>query len=874
MARSGQTVTLGSNLAVSGGALNITGGNLAIGNNTLTIDGPFTCDEVNSLVANGSTSTLNFTNTGNATVYFDQSNYSVSNQLGTLNFNRSGSTLTLGNHVYVASAVNLTAGKLAIGNNAGLIINGTINHNATNCIVGGSNTNLQVAGSGGNVSLYLDQTTPGTTNQIGTLSINRIGTTTSMTSDLVVGNGLNLINGKLAIGSNTLSINGSVASTIVNCVESNGSSSLNIGGSGALTFPVFDQTTSGTTNCLNNLSFNRNGTITINNSLLIKGTVTPTAGTLNTNGYLTLISNASGTARIASGGCTSCSYISGNVIAQRYIPAVARRWRFAGSQIQSGTLADWQNEMYITGSGGVANGFDATSSNAPSVYWYNETITTGNLNTGWVAATNISNSLNPGRGYRVFIRGDRSDIGRLNSTNNTQNAVTLDLVGTPNQGDITMPVTFSSSGVLSDDGWNFVSNPYASPYDWNAHYDNGTFHSNINSTIFVLSAQTGGYTSYNASSNTGTLTNGIIPPGAGFWVKANAAAPSLTFKEQFKVGTNPLGIFKTNTDNVFNVKITLDSITSDELLVKYDAASSINADSLDITKLAGIVNISSYANDNVHLSLTVRPASLTIDTIKLSVSGEVGNYNLYFSNIEELMLTPTSQLFLIDTYLSTVTDLKVTHQYPFSILSGITASQGSTRFYILINNGASLPVSLINFDATLTPNKEVALSWTVAQEINCDQYLIQRSTNNQSYETIGTIKGGIDQTHNLIKYSYIDTKPNSQNYYRLKQVDLDGSFTYSPVKFIQLDNVSQHTVLVYPTLIDRTITMKRTATEFDNCIITLTDLNGIPVKTYTNPQWINNMINLDLSDLPQGFYILNLNQDGDEQTEEFKLIKQ
>ncbi len=877
IARSGQTVTLGSNLAVySGGSVNITGGKLAIGNNTLTIDGTFTSDATNSLSANGTSSTLVFSSTGGSTtLYLDATTPGVTNRLGTLTFNRSGNTLTLGSNAEVATALNLTNGKLALGAST-LTINGSITHSATNCLVGATGSGLTFGGTGGNVSFYMDQTTPGTTNLIGTLTINRASSTISLANDIVVGTSLALTTGKLAIGSFNLSLNGAQTTSATNAIVADGTSTLTIGGSGSFGGSLFlDQTTPGTTNCLNNLTYNRSGqTFSLGNSLLIKGAVTPTAGTLASGGFLTLVSNAAGTARVASGGCTTCSYSTGNFIVQRYVPAVARRWRFTGSNIQTATLADWKNELFITGSGGVSNGFDAAQSNAASVYWYDEGITTGNLNTGWVAATNISNPLTVGRGYRLFVRGDRSDTGRLTATVLTQNAVTLDLVGNVNQGDIAMPVTFSSSGTLSNDGWNFLSNPYPSPYDWNAHYDNGTFHANLSPIIYILSAQTGGYVSYNASSNSGTLTNGIIPSGAGFWVKAIAGSPSLTFKEQFKVSSSPLALFKTGTDNAFSIQVSLDSITSDELLIKYNPSASINSDMMDIPKLAGIVNISSYANDNVHLSLSVRPAGITVDTIKLSVSGEVGNYTMKFADAEALASSPTTQLLLIDSYLSTITDLSLTNQYAFTILSGIPASQGSLRFYILVNNsGTSLPVNFMRFDAALTRSKQVNLTWTVAQETDCDYYLIQRSADNTSFETIGSVKGGTDQSLNIIEYRFTDTDPQTKNYYRLKQVDFDERFTLSPVRFIQLNAEAEPTVYIYPTFADNSISVKRTLDEYNNCSITITDLNGVPVKTYSKPQWTENAINLNIPDLSSGLYILYLLQDGEEHPIEFKFIK-
>jgi hypothetical protein len=71
--------------------------------------------------------------------------------------------------------------------------------------------------------------------------------------------------------------------------------------------------------------------------------------------------------------------------------------------VNNTTLADWQGETHITGTGGSTNGFDNTLLNNSSAFWYNESAG-GGLNDRWEAATNTSNSIISGRGYRVFIR--------------------------------------------------------------------------------------------------------------------------------------------------------------------------------------------------------------------------------------------------------------------------------------------------------------------------------------------------------------------------------------------------------------------------------------------------------------------------------------
>ena len=820
---------------------------------TLTVLGPW----INNATYTGSTSTVVFSGlsaqTMSGTVVPTFNSLTVNNTNG----------VTMSASITVGGALSLSAGKLNVGSNT-LTLNGTVSGSASNSLTVNSSSVITLGGSGSG-TLYFDQTTPGTTNKLATLTVNRAGNTITLGSDVEVGTALNLTNGKLALGSNTLTISGTLSSTSTNCFVGNGSSSLSITGSGALGSSLyFDQTTAGTTNRLANLSYNRSSqTLTLGNALEITGTITPIAGVLSAGGNLTLVSNASGTARIANGGCTSCSYITGNVKVQRYIPAVARRWRFMGSTVQSTTMADWKGEIYISGSGGVSNGFDASSGNSPTVFWYDETVTTGDQNTGWTAPTNISYALTPGKGFRVFIRGDRSDAGRLNGTVSSQNQVTMELTGVPNQGDITMPVSYTSSSTPANDGWCLVSNPYPSPYDWNAHYDNGSFHHNMDPTIWILSGQSGSYLTYNALSNAGTLTGGIIPAGASFWVKANGTSPTLTFKEQFKVGTTPAGLFKTSEGENFNIKLIFDSITWDGLTIKYCERATANYDDLDTRKLPGIVTLSAYGNDNIPLALSARPVSVTVDTINLNVSGAAGNYRLEFNNNDQMAIADNVLLF--DTYTSIVTDLKSASEYSFSIISGVAASQGPNRFYVVVGNNAALPVKLLQFTAHKTGNKQATLRWSTAQETNSKVFEIERSTNGVQYASIGNVAAG-GNTKKVINYEFVDNNPQSVNYYRLKQIDLDGSVSYSHVQYVLMDE-TQTSIKLYPIPATEILTIEHTERIAS---VRVMDISG---RLLLDHEGTTRRETLSVESLKAGVYIIEL-MDENGETHKSKFIKE
>ena len=95
-----------------------------------------------------------------------------------------------------------------------------------------------------------------------------------------------------------------------------------------------------------------------------------------------------------------------------------------------------------------------------------------------------------------------------------------------------------------------------------------------------------------------------------------------------------------------------------------------------------------------------------------------------------------------------------------------------------------LPVELIDFSAE-AHNTNVYLKWSTASESGFSHFILERRNNRREFSEIAQIEGaGI--SNSLVNYAYIDRKPvKGTGYYRLKQVDLDGTFEYSRVIVIE-----------------------------------------------------------------------------------------
>jgi len=118
------------------------------------------------------------------------------------------------------------------------------------------------------------------------------------------------------------------------------------------------------------------------------------------------------------------------------------------------------------------------------------------------------------------------------------------------------------------------------------------------------------------------------------------------------------------------------------------------------------------------------------------------------------------------------------------ILTGQTGTE-----FILGTTGSNntLPIELISFEAEVKNEKHIELNWLTATEHNNDYFTIERSENGFDWSDISRIEGSINSS-SIISYSTIDYEPlKGHSYYRLKQTDIDGQYSYSNIVTVNFD---------------------------------------------------------------------------------------
>lgn len=163
----------------------------------------------------------------------------------------------------------------------------------------------------------------------------------------------------------------------------------------------------------------------------------------------------------------------------------------------------------------------------------------------------------------------------------------------------------------------------------------------------------------------------------------------------------------------------------------------------------------------------------------------------------------TTPGFVIPNYSKDLLSLKLTGQgytsTSFQYAYRDAANTQSAPVPYLVNWQTPLPITLLSFSADLV-NNEVMLNWRTATEQYNKGFVIERSADSKYWNEIGfqaTLAPNGNSKEEL-RYRYNDNLPvQGFNYYRLKQMDIDGKFTFSDVQRIYF-NLQEESPVIYP----------------------------------------------------------------------------
>ncbi|MGB3075683.1 MAG: T9SS type A sorting domain-containing protein, partial [Chitinophagales bacterium] len=197
------------------------------------------------------------------------------------------------------------------------------------------------------------------------------------------------------------------------------------------------------------------------------------------------------------------------------------------------------------------------------------------------------------------------------------------------------------------------------------------------------------------------------------------------------------------------------------------------------------------------------------------------------------------------------------NQYYIFLIDGWSTFNGSS-LSLVWTGSSSLPITLSDFYGQTFLDYNL-LNWSTLSEFNNDFWTIERSADGETFETISTMDG-YELSTTMRDYQYYDRSPLSgNNYYRLKQTDIGGAYTYSNV--VLLKNYGEEIAVqdIYPNPTNGAITVNLYSGESYNCVVHVMDETGKMLMDLNQPlEQGNNYLQIDLHQFHNGIYFLQL----------------
>jgi hypothetical protein len=469
------------------------------------------------------------------------------------------------------------------------------------------------------------------------------------------------LNRKLNVKGNIIA-NGSASYVGAGKVELNGTSLQSISG----------------VNNFSNLDINNGVGVNIQpfaSSINMSGRLGLISGNFNTNNNLTLKSTTTYTGYISGAGSGT---ISGQVTVERKVTGNTG-YHYLGSAVNGvSILPDWSDDFSVVGADNYPYNPSLPLTSAYSVWEYNETNPTPNMNYGWVSATSNTDVLYPGKGFSAYI----------------PTGVTVDVKGTVNHGSYTSAPNFSltktNTGNPYADGFNLVANPFPSPITWSglkAATNAGTAKLYGAMHVWITSGPYANtYGTNNGISGTNNISN-FISSEQGFFVQDSIPGPLLANNSNRVDTLNPAFYSDGILPNSMHITIEKDGRKDQATLAFYSSASEGFDSEFDAMKFMGygspnaLIYTKGYNGFNYALNFMPDFNPAYIVPLGIEPKGQ-GVYNIIIEDLSSF--DSSTPVYLEDTYTGVWQDMKSNNTYSINMGN----NDVENRFFIHFTSNA------------------------------------------------------------------------------------------------------------------------------------------------------------------------------------------
>jgi hypothetical protein len=205
-----------------------------------------------------------------------------------------------------------------------------------------------------------------------------------------------------------------------------------------------------------------------------------------------------------------------------------------------------------------------------------------------------------------------------------------------------------------------------------------------------------------------------------------------------------------------------------------------------------------------------------------------------------------------------------------------TSSTPDARFELIVESTAVLPVELTSVNGRVD-DQDAILTWETASETNNAGFQVQQKRDGSFSDLEGAFVEGAGTTEESQSYRFrVEDLDAGSHTFRLKQVDTDGSSTFSDPIDVNVGLAGDYNFTTYPNPVSTRATVEFAVKEKEEVTIALYNTLGQRVKTIyrdTPPAEQTRQIALDTDGLSSGLYILRLQSEGVSATQRITVVK-
>lgn len=542
-----------------------------------------------------------------------------------------------------------------------------------------------------------------------------------------------------------------------------------------------------------------------------------TGNRLNTGDFLVFKSTATGTSWL---GNVTGKTINGQATVERYIPSGithGKSWQLLAVPVSGSQTVNqaWQegnspmsnalNPGYGTIiSGNIPNatslGFDAATpaSSGPGMKVYNP------LTNGWdgIANTNTLPIENK-KGYMVFVRGDRSVVSASAASTPTILRAKGRLY-TATAGEL------PPSSTVAANSFESVGNPYASAIDFTQISKPGPAF--VDNTFYVWdpllpgSQNLGGFQAISSTNGFKPVPGGTanypsdsmittIQSGQAFFIHATGAGSggTISFTEAAKKqGSTTVFRGQSSQPSMRSVLLASGRLADANLAVFHETYSNAYT-SDDVIKMPNTGENLGILLDGRTMAIEAREPLRNLDTIRFRMSN-LRRQDYSFVFVPNDLPVSLYSAWLVDRYLGAERPVSLSDSTTVSFSVTTDAlSAAEDRFMLVFRQQVVLPVNITGISANRNRDMSANVQWTVDNETDIREYIIERSLDGRHFERIGSkLAAGAPS------YSWLDEQaPKTVAYYRIQAIGMGQYNKYSSVARINAV-LLQELASVYP----------------------------------------------------------------------------